>query len=113
MAKRFNSCKCVVTPQEKIEYKTNVSRNSNMSKLQAGYLFPEQPNLHSTCIRSNSQPNPSRRQKENPKTHLRVFTDAAWRSDLKVAVSLVIRNQDDETIATETCRNPISTIWQN
>ncbi|KAF3601777.1 hypothetical protein F2Q69_00032922 [Brassica cretica] len=24
-----------------IEYKTNVSRNSNMSKLQAGYLFPE------------------------------------------------------------------------
>lgn len=24
-----------------VEYKTNVSRNSNMSKLQAGYLFPE------------------------------------------------------------------------
>lgn len=24
-----------------VEYKTKVSRNSNMSKLQAGYLFPE------------------------------------------------------------------------
>ena len=24
-----------------VEYKTNVSRNLNMSKLQAGYLFPE------------------------------------------------------------------------
>ncbi|CAN8229541.1 unnamed protein product [Cochlearia groenlandica] len=41
MAKRVNTCKCVATPQEKIEYKTKVSRNSNMSKLQAGYLFPE------------------------------------------------------------------------
>ncbi|KAH0940776.1 hypothetical protein HID58_000413 [Brassica napus] len=41
MAKRVNTCKCVATPQDKIEYKTNVSRNSNMSKLQAGYLFPE------------------------------------------------------------------------
>ncbi|CAG7898280.1 unnamed protein product [Brassica rapa] len=41
MAKRVNTCKCVATPQEKIEYKTNVSRNQNMSKLQAGYLFPE------------------------------------------------------------------------
>ncbi|KAL0726389.1 hypothetical protein Bca4012_022482 [Brassica carinata] len=39
--KRVNTCKCVATPQDKIEYKTNVSRNSNMSKLQAGYLFPE------------------------------------------------------------------------
>ncbi|KAJ4873523.1 Uncharacterized protein Rs2_44796 [Raphanus sativus] len=41
MPKRVNTCKCVATPQDKIEYKTNVSRNSNMSKLQAGYLFPE------------------------------------------------------------------------
>ncbi|KAJ0247310.1 LL-diaminopimelate aminotransferase [Hirschfeldia incana] len=41
MPKRVNTCKCVATPQDKIEYKTNVSRNPNMSKLQAGYLFPE------------------------------------------------------------------------
>lgn len=33
-------CKCVATP-DKIAYKTNVSRNENMGKLQAGYLFPE------------------------------------------------------------------------
>eukprot|EP00262_Sarcandra_glabra_P006119 TRINITY_DN18215_c0_g1_i1.p1 TRINITY_DN18215_c0_g1~~TRINITY_DN18215_c0_g1_i1.p1 ORF type:complete len:460 (+),score=82.43 TRINITY_DN18215_c0_g1_i1:208-1587(+) len=34
--------KCVATPQaEKTAYKTKVSRNANMAKLQAGYLFPE------------------------------------------------------------------------
>ncbi|KAH0900876.1 hypothetical protein HID58_040379 [Brassica napus] len=48
MAKRVNTCKCVATPQDKIEYKTNVSRNSNMSKLQAGYLFPEKAHELST-----------------------------------------------------------------
>ncbi|PRQ22153.1 putative LL-diaminopimelate aminotransferase [Rosa chinensis] len=32
--------KCVATP-EKTEFKTQVSRNANMGKLQAGYLFPE------------------------------------------------------------------------
>ncbi|RWR93255.1 LL-diaminopimelate aminotransferase, chloroplastic isoform X2 [Cinnamomum micranthum f. kanehirae] len=32
--------RCVVTP-EKIAYKTTVSRNANLAKLQAGYLFPE------------------------------------------------------------------------
>ncbi|KAK1306581.1 hypothetical protein QJS10_CPA10g01825 [Acorus calamus] len=36
------SCKCVATaPSETIAYKTKVPRNSNMAKLQAGYLFPE------------------------------------------------------------------------
>ncbi|CAI0469074.1 unnamed protein product [Linum tenue] len=37
-------CRCVATPQEAktpTAYKTNVSRNANMGKLQAGYLFPE------------------------------------------------------------------------
>ncbi|XP_059653114.1 LL-diaminopimelate aminotransferase, chloroplastic-like [Cornus florida] len=35
-------CRCVSTPPaEMIDYKTKVSRNSNMAKLQAGYLFPE------------------------------------------------------------------------
>ncbi|XP_022149209.1 LL-diaminopimelate aminotransferase, chloroplastic [Momordica charantia] len=35
-------CKCVATPQEsKTGYKTAVSRNANLAKLQAGYLFPE------------------------------------------------------------------------
>ncbi|XP_068662420.1 LL-diaminopimelate aminotransferase, chloroplastic-like [Aristolochia californica] len=34
-------CKCVATPSEKIAYTTNVSRNANMAKLEAGYLFPE------------------------------------------------------------------------
>ncbi|KAF3550611.1 hypothetical protein DY000_02010049 [Brassica cretica] len=70
MAKRVNTCKCVATPQEKIgnsscscsfekhnsiffpvviiKYKTNVSRNQNMSKLQAGYLFPEKAHELST-----------------------------------------------------------------
>ncbi|XP_059653099.1 LL-diaminopimelate aminotransferase, chloroplastic-like [Cornus florida] len=34
--------KCAATPPaKKTGYKTNVSRNSNMAKLQAGYLFPE------------------------------------------------------------------------
>ncbi|XP_022898451.1 LL-diaminopimelate aminotransferase, chloroplastic [Olea europaea var. sylvestris] len=34
--------KCVATPSaEKTVYKTKVSRNENMGKLQAGYLFPE------------------------------------------------------------------------
>lgn len=34
--------KCVATsPSEKTGYKTKVSRNENMAKLQAGYLFPE------------------------------------------------------------------------
>ncbi|KAK3011990.1 hypothetical protein RJ639_011248 [Escallonia herrerae] len=36
------SCKCVATPSaEKTAYTTKVSRNANMAKLQAGYLFPE------------------------------------------------------------------------
>ncbi|KAG9446490.1 hypothetical protein H6P81_012618 [Aristolochia fimbriata] len=34
-------CKCVATPSEKTAYTTNVTRNANMAKLQAGYLFPE------------------------------------------------------------------------
>ncbi|XP_054789577.1 LL-diaminopimelate aminotransferase, chloroplastic-like [Prosopis cineraria] len=35
-------CKCVVAPEEVLTaYKTKVSRNANMAKLQAGYLFPE------------------------------------------------------------------------
>lgn len=35
-------CKCVATtPTEKSAYMTKVSRNANMAKLQAGYLFPE------------------------------------------------------------------------
>ncbi|KAL3621039.1 hypothetical protein CASFOL_035951 [Castilleja foliolosa] len=34
--------KCVASPSaEKTAYKTKVSRNENMAKLQAGYLFPE------------------------------------------------------------------------
>lgn len=41
-AKRISVCKCVAAPQEeKIAYKTKVSRNGNLGKLQAGYLFPE------------------------------------------------------------------------
>ncbi|RWR72813.1 LL-diaminopimelate aminotransferase, chloroplastic [Cinnamomum micranthum f. kanehirae] len=32
--------RCVVTP-EKTAYKITVSRNANIAKLQAGYLFPE------------------------------------------------------------------------
>ncbi|XP_052204948.1 LL-diaminopimelate aminotransferase, chloroplastic [Diospyros lotus] len=38
--KKCGTCRCVATP-EKIAYNTKVSRNANMSKLQAGYLFPE------------------------------------------------------------------------
>ncbi|KAH7518509.1 hypothetical protein FEM48_Zijuj09G0179300 [Ziziphus jujuba var. spinosa] len=41
-AKSFRICKCVAASQEqKTAYKTKVSRNENMAKLQAGYLFPE------------------------------------------------------------------------
>ncbi|KAI8546483.1 hypothetical protein RHMOL_Rhmol07G0121400 [Rhododendron molle] len=41
-AKRSWICKCVATPSaENTAYKTKVSRNENMGKLQAGYLFPE------------------------------------------------------------------------
>ncbi|XP_028787151.1 LL-diaminopimelate aminotransferase, chloroplastic-like isoform X2 [Neltuma alba] len=41
-AKSLGVCKCVETPQElQTGYRTNVSRNANMAKLQAGYLFPE------------------------------------------------------------------------
>ncbi|KAK8626615.1 hypothetical protein V6N13_134252 [Hibiscus sabdariffa] len=40
--KIINIVRCVSTPQEQqTTYKTNVSRNANISKLQAGYLFPE------------------------------------------------------------------------
>ncbi|XP_074328447.1 LL-diaminopimelate aminotransferase, chloroplastic-like [Apium graveolens] len=34
-------CKCVATPADKTAYTTKVSRNPNIGKLQAGYLFPE------------------------------------------------------------------------
>ncbi|GMN52442.1 hypothetical protein TIFTF001_021586 [Ficus carica] len=41
-AKSIGVCKCVATPQEQeTVFKTKVSRNANMGKLQAGYLFPE------------------------------------------------------------------------
>ncbi|KAJ4976966.1 hypothetical protein NE237_002072 [Protea cynaroides] len=41
-ARKSGTCVCVVTPTtEKTAYKTKVSRNANMAKLQAGYLFPE------------------------------------------------------------------------
>ncbi|KAK1386272.1 LL-diaminopimelate aminotransferase, chloroplastic [Heracleum sosnowskyi] len=40
-AKNSGVCKCVATPAEKTAYTTKVSRNSNIGKLQAGYLFPE------------------------------------------------------------------------
>ncbi|GLT47585.1 hypothetical protein SLA2020_212720 [Shorea laevis] len=40
--KRIVVIRCVAAPQqEQTAYKTNVSRNANMAKLQAGYLFPE------------------------------------------------------------------------
>ncbi|XWS40339.1 hypothetical protein CRYUN_Cryun18bG0132500 [Craigia yunnanensis] len=40
--KSISIVKCVATPQEQqIAYKTKVSRNANIAKLQAGYLFPE------------------------------------------------------------------------
>ncbi|GLT41883.1 hypothetical protein SLA2020_159150 [Shorea laevis] len=41
-AKRIGVIECVATPQqEQTAYTTNVSRNANMAKLQAGYFFPE------------------------------------------------------------------------
>ncbi|XP_028779081.1 LL-diaminopimelate aminotransferase, chloroplastic [Neltuma alba] len=41
-AKNVGICKCVAAPEEVLTaYKTKVSRNANMGKLQAGYLFPE------------------------------------------------------------------------
>ncbi|XP_010273540.1 PREDICTED: LL-diaminopimelate aminotransferase, chloroplastic isoform X1 [Nelumbo nucifera] len=41
-AKKNGICKCIATPPaETAAYKTKVSRNANMAKLQAGYLFPE------------------------------------------------------------------------
>ncbi|CAI8618029.1 unnamed protein product [Vicia faba] len=41
-AKSPSICKCIATPQEvETAYKTRVSRNENLGKLQAGYLFPE------------------------------------------------------------------------
>ncbi|KAK8563160.1 hypothetical protein V6N13_018301 [Hibiscus sabdariffa] len=40
--KSISLVKCVSTPQEQqTAYKTKVSRNANIAKLQAGYLFPE------------------------------------------------------------------------
>lgn len=33
--------RCIAEPAEKISYTTSVSRNANIAKLQAGYLFPE------------------------------------------------------------------------
>ncbi|KAJ9552263.1 hypothetical protein OSB04_016308 [Centaurea solstitialis] len=40
--KKMGVCKCVATsPAEQTAYKTQVSRNGNIAKLQAGYLFPE------------------------------------------------------------------------
>ncbi|KAK4788036.1 hypothetical protein SAY86_019355 [Trapa natans] len=41
-SKRLGVCRCVATPTEEVTaYKTTVSRNANIAKLQAGYLFPE------------------------------------------------------------------------
>uniref|UniRef100_A0A166GPX0 Aminotransferase class I/classII large domain-containing protein n=1 Tax=Daucus carota subsp. sativus TaxID=79200 RepID=A0A166GPX0_DAUCS len=41
-AKKSGICKCVATPSvEKTAYTTKVARNTNIGKLQAGYLFPE------------------------------------------------------------------------
>ncbi|KAK4254098.1 hypothetical protein QN277_009526 [Acacia crassicarpa] len=41
-AKRVGICKCVAAQEEVLTaYKTKVSRNANIAKLQAGYLFPE------------------------------------------------------------------------
>ncbi|KAK1431245.1 hypothetical protein QVD17_14564 [Tagetes erecta] len=40
--KKMGVCKCVAaSPAEQTAYKTKVSRNGNIAKLQAGYLFPE------------------------------------------------------------------------
>ncbi|WOK93086.1 hypothetical protein Cni_G01779 [Canna indica] len=41
-ARKHVACKCVSAPSaEQTAYKTKVTRNANMAKLQAGYLFPE------------------------------------------------------------------------
>ncbi|XP_076941992.1 LL-diaminopimelate aminotransferase, chloroplastic-like [Bidens hawaiensis] len=41
-SKKSAVCKCVATsPAEQTAYKTKVTRNGNIAKLQAGYLFPE------------------------------------------------------------------------
>ncbi|XP_039173547.1 LL-diaminopimelate aminotransferase, chloroplastic [Eucalyptus grandis] len=46
-AKKTGAVRCVAVPREErpvralLSYKTKVSRNANMAKLQAGYLFPE------------------------------------------------------------------------
>ncbi|XP_065870967.1 LL-diaminopimelate aminotransferase, chloroplastic isoform X1 [Euphorbia lathyris] len=40
-SRNLGICRCVATQEEKTTYKTSVSRNANMAKLQAGYLFPE------------------------------------------------------------------------
>ncbi|KAJ8510336.1 hypothetical protein OPV22_000770 [Ensete ventricosum] len=41
--RKNGACKCVDAPpaEQKTGYKTRVTRNANMAKLQAGYLFPE------------------------------------------------------------------------
>ncbi|URE18471.1 Aminotransferase class I and II [Musa troglodytarum] len=41
--RKNGACKCVDAPpaEQKTGYKTRVTRNGNMAKLQAGYLFPE------------------------------------------------------------------------
>ncbi|XP_072957862.1 probable LL-diaminopimelate aminotransferase, chloroplastic [Typha angustifolia] len=40
--RNYGICLCVASPpSEQTAYKTKVSRNENMAKLQAGYLFPE------------------------------------------------------------------------
>ncbi|CAK9167886.1 unnamed protein product [Ilex paraguariensis] len=42
-AKNSGICRCIASPplEKNVAYKTKVSRNANMAKLQAGYLFPE------------------------------------------------------------------------
>ncbi|XP_074579084.1 LL-diaminopimelate aminotransferase, chloroplastic-like [Curcuma longa] len=40
--RKLGVCRCVSAQSaEETAYKTKVTRNSNMAKLQAGYLFPE------------------------------------------------------------------------
>ncbi|XP_009407826.1 probable LL-diaminopimelate aminotransferase, chloroplastic isoform X1 [Musa acuminata AAA Group] len=40
--RKHGVCKCISSPSaEQTAYKTKVTRNANMAKLQAGYLFPE------------------------------------------------------------------------
>ncbi|ERN16922.1 probable LL-diaminopimelate aminotransferase, chloroplastic isoform X1 [Amborella trichopoda] len=43
LLRRNVKCRCIAEPVEMMQtvYKTKVSRNENMAKLQAGYLFPE------------------------------------------------------------------------